>query len=596
MHTFLKKCIAGLITVAFFVTPFSFSYETQSMTTTYAEANVGETLASGAAACALMGWIASLLGSVGVSVPVEWSSGTWKDQVFDCIVYALGNAIIEEISNNIVAWIQGGFDGNPAFLQNLGKYKSRVIEDMAGDFIETDLAFLCSPFKLDVQLALHNLYVPLEGGERGPLGCSLLDITENVDNFISGNFRAGGWPAWFTLVTENNPYQAYNDAKIELDARITEEIGNKEKFLEFGSGFLSFEKEVCDWFKVPNPDDPNNPDYEPRCENQVFTPGSFIENQANVKLDSQGRRLEMADEINEIANALMTYLIQDVLLGNEGLAGYNRDDFTHEIPTIDYESYLPNACDVDGEPGTAFIQETYLQNGNQFVVGSVGDPGKDRKFGLPTDGHYRRAVIEFDFFLSEFDVEDPHNFHMIQVLRNVGGNRPEPDPGWYIAIGPNFTLLDAGPRIPGDTRLKRTTNWQENTWYSFDMSYDATIDVARLTVTERGQGSPIVNMTANNLYSLFPQDGGMSLILSGENLNENVKRMEGSIYENVSVVLEPGNPICNTGGPGGPGGGSFGGGGSNGGSGSSGGGSGGSGGGSGGGGVLDPDQTLDPSP
>jgi hypothetical protein len=68
----------------------------------------------------------------------------------------------------------------------------------------------------------------------------------------------------------------------------------------------------------------------------VQTPGSFIEQKFNENTGSSLRKLEMADEINEIVTALVNQLIVQVINGTAGLAGVGDEEFDDD--SIFYDS------------------------------------------------------------------------------------------------------------------------------------------------------------------------------------------------------------------------------------------------------------------
>ena len=78
---------------------------------------------------------------------------------FDGLSFAFANILIDQITADIVTWINTGFDGNPAFVDDLGSFAENVADQYAGAFFESnDLNWLCSPFQVKVQLALLEDY------------------------------------------------------------------------------------------------------------------------------------------------------------------------------------------------------------------------------------------------------------------------------------------------------------------------------------------------------------------------------------------------------------------------------------------------------
>ena len=109
---------------------------------------------------------------------------------------------------------------------------------MAGNTIERIAPFLCSPFRLNIQLALA---MNQSSSMEDELGCTLTDVENNFRNFTDGT--GGGWSNWFQITQnpQNNPYGAMMIAKSQLSLNIETAQGKYKEQLDWGSGFLSFE-------------------------------------------------------------------------------------------------------------------------------------------------------------------------------------------------------------------------------------------------------------------------------------------------------------------------------------------------------------------
>ncbi|MEX0917385.1 MAG: hypothetical protein WDZ90_02600 [Candidatus Paceibacterota bacterium] len=262
-------------------------------------------------------------------------SSDFKEMILDPLAWQIAKAIRDEITRSIVTWINSGFDGNPAFVEDLDGFLRGVGDRAAGQFIEQELGlgFICSPFQLDIQIALAlDYYSPF----RDRAACTLSDVVDNIDGFFGGDFRDGGWKAWYAVTTNphNNPYGAYIAAKGELAANVRNARGEQVQLLNFGGGFLSFEQ--CDdvgstsselaqsgplgGFGGPGPQGTGVESQNCR----ITTPGAVIEGQLENVLGSGIRELELADEFDEIIGALIGQLLNQVLGGPGGLSGVSQ--------------------------------------------------------------------------------------------------------------------------------------------------------------------------------------------------------------------------------------------------------------------------------
>ncbi len=285
-----------------------------------------------------------------------------KEYVLDGLVWTIANMAIESISTSIVRWINSGFEGSPAFVQDLKGHFSQLEGEILGKYLnEIGAGFLCSPFADKIKRSLEiQLAVSQSGGRnakealfRKANQCTLDDVLSSLDTTIEqfqDDFSQGGWPAFITMTqSKNNEVGAYLIVRNELFRRQGEATQLSSTELSFGNGFMSWKKKCGAYATVDgqaprdyNPDaeleggtpDNYDPDYDPNqagpnlsgeCVDpdagKIQTPGSVIEKQLNEALGSGQRRLEVADEIDEIVGALFSQLMKQVMGGAGGLLG-----------------------------------------------------------------------------------------------------------------------------------------------------------------------------------------------------------------------------------------------------------------------------------
>jgi hypothetical protein len=162
---------------------------------------------------------------------------------------------------------------------------------------------------------------------RRQVGCRLSDVQKNVyDAFVGGEWGADGWSNWVSVSqTNNNIYGTYISTNNSLLNEQIKKMGIAETELSWGNGFKPWRKCV-------------KKDSSGKCqefEKNARTPGSVIENQLNNTLGSTQRRIEVADEINEILDALMNQAIGKVF-SSMGLLGMSEKSSAYS------GSYLQN--------------------------------------------------------------------------------------------------------------------------------------------------------------------------------------------------------------------------------------------------------------
>jgi len=304
---------------------------------------------------------------------------TWglfiKETVLDGIATLLATYALEKLARDTVDWINSGFDGNPAYVQNPKSFLTGIGDDAIGEFIlGSNFGFVCSPFQLQLKQSLLRLHIPNQRTQ-----CTLSEVVSNVENFVGGDFYDGGWDAWAELVTRSNPYTQFlnkqNELALEISGRQKIELAK----IGYGAGFLSYDKcpneeYACkyngEWLpgvsetqcqQPPTTIDPVTgfpvPERSPgawicRAELQTVTPGSVISEQLNKVLGAGTDRLIAADEINEIITALIGQLVSKIFnSGPDGGLGNIETDNIRTEPSGECLDGIDN--DADGKIDSA---------------------------------------------------------------------------------------------------------------------------------------------------------------------------------------------------------------------------------------------------
>ncbi|MES2471022.1 MAG: hypothetical protein V4526_02210 [Patescibacteria group bacterium] len=341
-RTFYKKTIAVFITASLILQSGLFLFTPQKVEAQLATLDAGNLVQSTISA------IGDSISSVAevASEYTSWSSN-YKETILDPLAYAVAKTLLSSLTASVVEWINNGFEGSPSFLSNPGGFFQDLIGEEIGQFIAgtSDLAFLCSPFSINVRIALAFKYRPF----KKKVSCTLDDIIKNateavagasINGFTAGDFKQGRWPAFVSLTTEpqNNFYGAYLEAEAELDARLGNLTDRKKEQLNQGSGFLSYEKCRASTVESVNgqadgygkgrlvtkqtPDGRTETQF---CE--IYTPGSVIAGGLQKSIGAPVDQLNLADEFNEIVSALFAQLLKQVITGGlKGVSGSGASD------------------------------------------------------------------------------------------------------------------------------------------------------------------------------------------------------------------------------------------------------------------------------
>lgn len=247
-----------------------------------------------------------------------------NSRLLDCFARTVAHAALEQITRSTVQWINSGFNGSPSFVQNSEQFFTNVADNAAGQFIKgSALSFLCSPFQLQVKIAIAQSYA-----NHGAQSCTLNKVISNVTNFMNGDFASGGWPGLlsFTTVPTNNPYGAYAYGSIGIQNAATNAKGEKAFDMSLSGGFLSIKQEKNCRITTTRPTASENRtvtqvgaeftdtgDTSWRvCDNVTVTPGTAIAQTLDQTLGINTQSLSTAKYFDEIIGALVSQLIQNV--------------------------------------------------------------------------------------------------------------------------------------------------------------------------------------------------------------------------------------------------------------------------------------------
>ncbi len=157
------------------------------------------------------------------------------DKLLQQLAKTAARELIQKITDATVNWINSGFNGNPAFIANPGDFLAQTADQAVGSFIQNDpnLRFLCSPFQIQVKLALYTNYSTTAFNQ---INCTASGALTNLEN---GTFS---WNDWLQVASQpqNTPTGAYLLAQGQLEAQIANKQGAVSNDINLGSGAISY--------------------------------------------------------------------------------------------------------------------------------------------------------------------------------------------------------------------------------------------------------------------------------------------------------------------------------------------------------------------
>lgn len=198
----------------------------------------------------------------------------------DSIGYCMLNSTIQYISEATIKWINSGFDGNPVFVDDPTRIFKDLKEDTLDAFVDSfGNGILCKNFDVDVRLSLV-----IKERAKNKYNCTYDRAIANLQNE----------PFSFEVFAEviQNPMSNRIGAFLTLDAEYLaikdERNDTLTKELNWGRGYLSWKDK----------------------SGKTVTPGTVVEGLTEQYLKLPSERLILADEFDEVLNALIDQLIK----------------------------------------------------------------------------------------------------------------------------------------------------------------------------------------------------------------------------------------------------------------------------------------------
>ncbi len=340
----------------------------------------GDAVAQGAAdaigaglACAIgqfaSGLVSGAGAATGLTVPVSdaqvaqtTGATQFKECTLDGLAFALKEGIIKNLIAATITYVNNGFNGGPAYVQNEDAYFQDQSDKLFEQYLENPNNFssVCSAWEADVRLALASQYSTSVGGRRitqlsgtgtgtnQPVSSGSQKICP-LDNggYATGETNSDYWGTFLqqTTRTEGNALTSYFNIQETFTSALQNEAEKTIRELQRNEGF--FDVTYCD----DGSDTYNNITGESvsisgqNCK--VTTPGSVINEQLNQALGSDLDRLEQADELNELFSALIGQLI-NATFSKLGLFGTTQDRSGNSSNLLDQYAQAENPAVVAG--------------------------------------------------------------------------------------------------------------------------------------------------------------------------------------------------------------------------------------------------------
>ncbi len=254
----------------------------------------------------------------------------------DCIIYGAGQLMLNQLTDNIISWIQGGFNGSPSFAIDTHALFLDLADSVAGDLAQEirSIAGLASceftpNWTNDLANSVDNSsrkYARnrFKDGLSCPFGKgSLFNIDASTFFSVAESaFEQGGGMASFEASLEDagNPIGARILVNRELLNRQDETRRIQEQKLSWSNGFIDLiDTNNCNY---PASVAAGMKDFPPEAQKiyqktycQTTTPGKIIEGQLTKVTGLDMDRLGVSDSLNKIVSAFMKQITNQVKQG-----------------------------------------------------------------------------------------------------------------------------------------------------------------------------------------------------------------------------------------------------------------------------------------
>ncbi|MEK7555549.1 MAG: hypothetical protein AAB516_01885 [Patescibacteria group bacterium] len=319
-----------------------------------------------------------------------WFKGNWQHMMRDLIV----RRIVDAMADDVIQWIQGG--GEPGFVTDFGGFMEDAFQAGVGDVAkELNMAWLCSPFKAQLQLSVN--YLPVQRFSQR-VECTLDDIVANINDFYA-NFENGGWIAYNeSWKPQNNFYGAMLMAHDEMLIRGSQEQEAAKNEALAGAGFLSqkrcetaanyIDRTTCESVESGTCAKDSEGDWCSANDIKIITPGDTI---GEVIAKTAIKDFDYIDNVQSYVAAIVNAIINRLF--SEGLA-LMKDSTSPGGTSYDYVSL-----------GYGDVAQQDLENQKQQM-----------------NSEYKKFIQEKQYILNAKNQSLSYNQQALQTLQYIKNN------------------------------------------------------------------------------------------------------------------------------------------------------------------------------
>lgn len=289
-------------------------------------------------------WVATAT-ATGISAGVNTAMSTWetvRKNWLDMLVYQAAQLMLNQITENIVTWIQNGFEGDPSFAVDPKRLFNDLADMVAGDLAAQIRGLAVCDFDVNFKLNLMNSLlltqdqdskfsrkvvcpfdtIDVSSCDSNGQNCKTISPAKRAEAF-SQKFTNGLWGAYEASLRDGgNKFGVALTTKREVDRRTAESQKIQGDKLTQSGGFLDvLNLSSCEYpgevQERLDSGEVNSGEKQAlqRTWCKTGTPGSIVGSQLQKTTGIDMDRLGFADNLNKIATAFIQQLAKTAIEG-----------------------------------------------------------------------------------------------------------------------------------------------------------------------------------------------------------------------------------------------------------------------------------------
>ncbi len=241
----------------------------------------------------------------------------------DAFAYKVAQCILSQLTNNIVSWIKGGFNGSPKFAVDTRRLFEDIAEGVSADFVRQVKGLgVCKFTPTFVDDLTNSIDRSNKSKRQLPIKCPFPEQVVKASQFYNdlSTFSWEGMQA--ALEDSGNPFGVRLVTSQELESRQAEAKAAEDQKKSWSGGFAdiidtencAFPSEIYDEMQKPDISSQQRAHYE-RTYCPTTTPGKLVGDQLTKTIGAEQDRLGLADNMNKIISALIGQLTKESIKG-----------------------------------------------------------------------------------------------------------------------------------------------------------------------------------------------------------------------------------------------------------------------------------------